>query len=50
MTDDCGAGARAPTGPVIRAVIQEILTADFFITRPHYSELMLKLKEIELLI
>lgn len=43
-------GARAPTLPVVRAVIQEILTAHFFITRPHYLELMLKLKEIELLI
>lgn len=44
------AGARAPTLPVVRAVIQEILTAHFFVTRPHYLELMLKLKEIELLI
>ena len=43
-------GARAPTLPVVRAVIQEILTAHFFITRPHYLALMLKLKEIELLI
>lgn len=42
------AGSRAPTLPVVRAVIQEILTAHFFITRPHYLELMLKLKEIEL--
>jgi SRSO17 transposase len=43
-------GARAPTLPVVRAVIQEILTAHFFITRRGYLELMLKLKEIELLI
>lgn len=42
------AGSRAPTLPVVRAVIQEILTAHFFITRPRYLELMLKLKEIEL--
>ena len=44
------AGARAPTLPVVRAVIQEILTAHFFITRRGYLELMLKLKKIELLI
>jgi SRSO17 transposase len=43
-------GARAPTLPVVRAVIQEILTAHFFITRRGYLELMLKLKKIELLI
>jgi len=36
--------------PVVRAVIQEILTAHFFITRRGYLELMLKLKEVELLI
>jgi SRSO17 transposase len=44
------AGERAPTLPVVRAVIQEILTAHFFITRRGYLEMMLKLKEIELLI
>jgi hypothetical protein len=44
------AGAQAPTLPVVRAVIQEILTAHFFITRRGYLELMLKLTEIELLI
>jgi SRSO17 transposase len=43
-------GERAPTLPVVRAVIQEILTAHFFITRRGYLETMLKLKEIELLI
>jgi len=43
-------GARTPTLPVVRAVIQEILTAHFFITRRGYLEMMLKLKEIELLI
>jgi SRSO17 transposase len=42
------AGARAPTLPVVRAIFQEILTAHFFITRPRYLELMLKLKEVEL--
>lgn len=44
------AGARAPTLPVVRAAIQEILTAHFFITQRGYLEMMLKLKEIELLI
>jgi hypothetical protein len=43
-------GARTPTLPVVRAVIQEILTAHFFITRRGCLEMMLKLKEIELLI
>ena len=43
-------GVRAPTLPVVRAVIQEVLTAHFFITRRGYLELMLKLKEIQLLI
>ena len=40
--------ARPLTLPVVRAVIQEILTAHFFITQPHYLELMLKLKQVEL--
>jgi len=44
------AGARAPTLPVVRAVIQEILTAHFFITQRGYLDTMLKLKDIELLI
>lgn len=44
------AGPRAPTLPGVRAVIQEILTAHFFITRRGYLEMMLKIKEIELLI
>ena len=30
------AAARVPTLPVARAVITEILTAHFFVTRPHY--------------
>ncbi len=40
--------ARAPTLPVVRAVIQEILTAQFLITTPGYLERMLKLREIQL--
>ncbi len=36
------------TLPRVRAVIQEVLTAHFFITQPHYLNWMLKLKEIEL--
>jgi SRSO17 transposase len=40
--------ARAPTLPVVRAVIQEILTAHFFVTTPGYLERMLKLREIQL--
>ena len=39
---------RAPTLPVVRAVIQEILTAHFLITTPGYIERMLKLREIQL--
>jgi hypothetical protein len=33
---------------VVRAVIQEILTAHFLITTPGYLERMLKLREIQL--
>jgi SRSO17 transposase len=36
------------TLPRVRAVIQEVLTAHFFITHPHYIDWMLKLKEVEL--
>jgi SRSO17 transposase len=39
---------RAPTLPVVRAVIQEILTAHFIVTTPGYIERMLKLREIPL--
>ena len=39
---------RRPTLPVVRAVIQEILTAHFIITTPGYIERMLKLREIQL--
>jgi SRSO17 transposase len=42
------AGARVPTLPVARAVITEILTAHFFVTRPHYLKTMQKLAEINL--
>jgi len=41
-------GDRAPTLPVVRAVITEILTAHFFVTRPHYLRTMQKLAEIDL--
>lgn len=34
--------------PQIRAVIQEVLTAHFFMTQPHYLKWMLKLKDVEL--
>ncbi len=30
-------GTHLPTLPLVRAVITEILTAHFFVTRPHYS-------------
>jgi SRSO17 transposase len=36
------------TLPQARAIIQDVLTAHFFITHPHYVDLMLKLKDIEL--
>ena len=42
------AGARLPTLPIARAVITEILTAHFFVTRPHYLKTMQKLAEINL--
>lgn len=42
------AGARLPTLPVARAVITEVLTAHFFVTRPHYLRTMQKLAEINL--
>jgi SRSO17 transposase len=38
----------APTLPVVRAVIQEILTAHCFVTTPGYLERMLKLREFPL--
>jgi SRSO17 transposase len=36
------------TLPQVRAVVQEVLTAHFFITQPHYLKWMLKLKDVEL--
>jgi SRSO17 transposase len=42
------AGAQLPTLPVARAVITEILTAHFFVTRPTYLRTMQKLAEINL--
>jgi SRSO17 transposase len=36
------------TLPHVRAVMQEVLTAHFFMTQPHYLKWMLELKEIEL--
>ena len=36
------------TLPRVRAVMQEVLTAHFFMTQPHYLKWMLKLKEVEL--
>jgi SRSO17 transposase len=36
------------TLPRVRAIIQEILTAHFFMTQPHYLEWMLKLKDVEM--
>ena len=37
-----------PWAKVVRAVITEILTAHFFVTRPHYLKTMQKLAEIDL--
>jgi SRSO17 transposase len=36
------------TLPRVRAVVQEVLTAHFFMTQPHYLKWMLKLKDVEL--
>jgi hypothetical protein len=41
-------GTTLPTLPLVRAVITEILTAHFFVTRPHYLRTMQKLAEIAL--
>jgi len=40
--------SRAPTLPVVRGVIQEILTAHFIVTTPGYLERLLKFREIQL--
>jgi SRSO17 transposase len=36
------------TLPRVRAVIQEVLTAHFFMTQPHYLKWMLQLKDVEM--
>ena len=36
------------TLPRVRAVIQEVLTAHFFMTQPHYMKWMLRLKDVEM--
>jgi len=36
------------TLPRVRAVMQEVLTAHFFMTQPHYLKWMLELKDVEL--
>jgi SRSO17 transposase len=36
------------TLPHVRAVLQEVLTAHFFMTQPHYLKWMLQLKDVEL--
>jgi SRSO17 transposase len=41
-------GTHRPTLPLVRAVITKILTAHFFVTRPHYLRPMQKLAEIDL--
>lgn len=41
-------GTRLPTLPMARAVFTEILTAHFFVTRPHYLKTMQKLAEMNL--
>jgi SRSO17 transposase len=41
-------GQTALTLPRVRAVIQEVLTAHFFMTQPHYMKWMLRLKDVEL--
>ena len=41
-------GQTTLTLPRVRAVIQEVLTAHFFMTQPHYLKWMLKLKDVEM--
>ena len=40
--------ARGLTLPKVRAIIQEVLTAHFFVTQPHYLKRMLKLQSVVL--
>ena len=48
QNERCRRGQTGLTLPRVRAVIQEVLTAHFFMTQPHYLKWMLKLKEVEL--
>jgi len=40
--------ARDLTLPRVRAILQEVLTAHLFVTRPHYLQRMLKLQQVSL--
>ena len=40
--------SRGLTLPRVRALIQEVLTAHFFVTRPHHLQRMLKLPQVSL--
>jgi SRSO17 transposase len=40
--------ARDLTLPRVRTIIQEVLTAHFFVTRPHYLQRLLKLQQVSL--
>ncbi len=40
--------SRSLTLPQVRAIIREVLTAHFFVTRPHYLQRMLKLQTVVL--
>ena len=40
--------SRALTLPRVRAILQEVLTAHLFVTRPHYLQRMLKLQQVSL--
>lgn len=42
------AASRALTLPQVRAIIREVLTAHFFVTRPHYLKRMLALQHVVL--
>ena len=47
LKDELGLG-RAPTLPVVRVVLQVVLTAHSFVTTPGYFEYMLKLRDSQL--
>jgi SRSO17 transposase len=42
------AASRSLTLPAVRAIIREVLTAHFFVTRPHYLKRMLALQDVVL--